>query len=100
MPQYPKYPLIHLLQQPMQRHRPQALNTDVPWPAHAPKFQVSVDRTRPPGHAVALCGAPEGRVELKRRGFKFVGPSVVHGWMQAVGIVNDHAPGCFLHGRG
>ncbi len=35
--------------------------------------------------------------ELKRRGFKFVGPTIVHAWMQAVGIVDDHAPGCFLH---
>jgi len=33
--------------------------------------------------------------ELKRRGFKFVGPVVVYAWMQAVGIVNDHAPDCF-----
>jgi DNA-3-methyladenine glycosylase I len=35
--------------------------------------------------------------DLKRRGFKFVGPTIVHAWMQAVGIVDDHAPGCFLH---
>jgi DNA-3-methyladenine glycosylase I len=33
--------------------------------------------------------------ELKRRGFRFVGPTIVHAWMQAVGIVDDHAPGCF-----
>ena len=33
--------------------------------------------------------------ELKRRGFKFVGPVIVHAWMQAVGIVDDHASGCF-----
>jgi DNA-3-methyladenine glycosylase I len=33
--------------------------------------------------------------ELKRRGFKFVGPTIVYAWMQAVGIVNDHAVGCF-----
>jgi DNA-3-methyladenine glycosylase I len=33
--------------------------------------------------------------ELKRRGFKFVGPTIVYAWMQAVGIVNDHALGCF-----
>jgi DNA-3-methyladenine glycosylase I len=35
--------------------------------------------------------------ELKRRGFKFVGPTIVYAWMQAVGIVDDHAAGCFLH---
>jgi DNA-3-methyladenine glycosylase I len=33
--------------------------------------------------------------EMKRRGFKFVGPTIVYAWMQAVGIVNDHAVGCF-----
>jgi DNA-3-methyladenine glycosylase I len=33
--------------------------------------------------------------ELKRRGFKFVGPTIVYAWMQAVGIVNDHAASCF-----
>ena len=32
---------------------------------------------------------------LKKRGFKFVGPTIVHAWMQAVGMVNDHAPDCF-----
>jgi len=33
--------------------------------------------------------------ELKKRGFKFVGPTIVYAWMQAVGIVNDHSTGCF-----
>ena len=33
--------------------------------------------------------------EMKRRGFKFVGPTIVYAWMQAVGIVNDHSLGCF-----
>ena len=32
---------------------------------------------------------------LKKRGFKFVGPVIVYAWMQATGIVNDHAPDCF-----
>jgi DNA-3-methyladenine glycosylase I len=33
--------------------------------------------------------------ELKRRGFKFVGPTIVYAWMQAVGMVNDHSSNCF-----
>jgi DNA-3-methyladenine glycosylase I len=37
--------------------------------------------------------------ELKRRGFKFVGPTIVYAWMQAVGIVNDHGVGCFRRGQ-
>ncbi len=32
---------------------------------------------------------------LKKRGFKFVGPTITYAWMQAVGMVNDHAPDCF-----
>ncbi len=36
--------------------------------------------------------------ELKRKGFKFVGPVIVYAWMQAVGIVNDHAEDCFRRG--
>ncbi len=33
--------------------------------------------------------------ELKRRGFKFVGPTIVYAWMQAAGMVNDHSKDCF-----
>ena len=33
--------------------------------------------------------------EMKHRGFKFVGPTIVYAWMQAVGIVNDHSLKCF-----
>ncbi|PVY77393.1 DNA-3-methyladenine glycosylase I [Tamilnaduibacter salinus] len=47
-------------------------------PAHTPQ-------------AKALSGA------LKRRGFNFVGPTIVYAFMQAVGMVNDHLVGCPLH---
>lgn len=33
--------------------------------------------------------------DLRKRGFKFVGPTITYAWMQAVGIVDDHALGCF-----
>jgi DNA-3-methyladenine glycosylase I len=32
--------------------------------------------------------------ELKKRGFRFVGPTTVYAFMQAMGLVNDHAQGC------
>ena len=35
---------------------------------------------------------------LKKRGFKFVGPVIVYAWMQAVGMVDDHALDCFRRG--
>jgi DNA-3-methyladenine glycosylase I len=37
---------------------------------------------------------------LKKRGFKFVGPVIVYAWMQATGIVDDHATTCFRYGKG
>jgi len=33
--------------------------------------------------------------DLKRRGFRFVGTTICYAFMQAVGMVNDHAPECF-----
>jgi DNA-3-methyladenine glycosylase I len=41
---------------------------------------------------------PEARAisrDLKRRGFSFVGPTIVYSLMQACGLVNDHVTGCF-----
>jgi len=35
--------------------------------------------------------------ELKRRGFKFCGPTICYAFMQAVGMVNDHLVDCFRH---
>jgi len=35
--------------------------------------------------------------ELVRRGFKFVGPTIVYAFMQAVGMVNDHLVTCHRH---
>ncbi len=35
--------------------------------------------------------------DLKRRGFRFVGSTICHAFMQAVGMVNDHVIDCFRH---
>lgn len=38
--------------------------------------------------------------DLKKRGFKFVGPTICYAFMQATGMVNDHTKDCFLyHGK-
>ena len=36
--------------------------------------------------------------ELKRLGFRFVGPTVLYALMQAAGLVDDHVTSCFRHG--
>jgi len=35
--------------------------------------------------------------DLKAKGFNFCGPTIIHAFMQAVGMVNDHLVGCFRH---
>lgn len=48
------------------------------------------------GHAVPTQTDLSVRIskDLKKRGFSFVGPVIVYAWMQACGIVNDHAHDC------
>ncbi len=36
--------------------------------------------------------------DLKRRGFRFVGSTIMYAFMQSVGLVDDHLPGCFRYG--
>jgi DNA-3-methyladenine glycosylase I len=37
--------------------------------------------------------------DLKRRGFRFVGPTTCYSFMQATGLVNDHTVNCFRYGE-
>jgi DNA-3-methyladenine glycosylase I len=46
---------------------------------------------------VELAQTPESRAlarDLRRRGWRFVGPTTVYAFMQAMGVVNDHLEGC------
>ncbi len=45
-------------------------------------------------------GAVAWSKDLKQRGFKFLGPTVVYAHMQAIGMVNDHAKTCFKYRGG
>ncbi|RME44753.1 MAG: DNA-3-methyladenine glycosylase I [Deltaproteobacteria bacterium] len=54
---------------------------------HAPRTAADCPTTSP--EAKALCR------DLKQRGFRFVGPTVVYAHMQATGMVNDHLLHCF-----
>jgi DNA-3-methyladenine glycosylase I len=55
------------------------------------------DREGPDGHIEST--TPESTAmskDLKKRGFRFVGPTTAYAFMQAMGIVNDHLEGCFV----
>lgn len=56
---------------------------------HSPRGITRV--TSPSAEALAA--------DLKRRGFKFFGPVIAYAFMQATGLVNDHAPDCFRHSK-
>ncbi|WP_086819540.1 DNA-3-methyladenine glycosylase I [Allokutzneria sp. NRRL B-24872] len=56
------------------------------------------DRPRPPTLADVPAVTPESKAmakELKRRGFRFVGPTTCYALMQATGMVNDHVATCW-----
>jgi DNA-3-methyladenine glycosylase I len=63
------------------RHRPQKRRA-------APKSFKDLAATTPESAALSK--------ELKRAGFRFVGPTTVYAAMQACGIVNDHLATCFI----
>ena len=54
----------------------------------------------PRSRAPAPAETPESRTmskDLKRRGFRFVGPTICYAFMQATGMVNDHEATCFRY---
>ncbi|MGI5247045.1 DNA-3-methyladenine glycosylase I [Dactylosporangium sp. CA-139066] len=56
-------------------------------------------RPRPADFSEVPAVTPESKAmakELKRRGFRFVGPTTAYALMQATGMVNDHVVGCFV----
>lgn len=50
---------------------------------------------RGPGNAKAVAISEAMSKELRRRGFRFVGPTICYAFMQAAGLVNDHDKACF-----
>ena len=58
-------------------------------PAHLPKPQTASTSAE----SIALSKA------LKKDGWAFVGPTTVYAFMQAMGLINDHAEGCVIHAR-
>jgi len=55
------------------------------------RYMTEVPATTPQSDALSK--------DLKKRGFRFVGSTIIYAFMQAVGMVNDHTVGCFLAGK-
>jgi DNA-3-methyladenine glycosylase I len=59
-------------------------------------------RRRPSSRAEIAASTPESTAmakDLKRRGFRFVGPTTAYALMQATGMVDDHLAGCYVRIR-
>jgi DNA-3-methyladenine glycosylase I len=59
--------------------------------ARAPRTREDIPPVTPASTALSK--------ELKKRGFRFVGPTTVYATMQACGVVNDHIAGCHVRGE-
>src|SRR5262245_25953202 len=81
---------------------------------HRGKIEAVINNARRARELIAAEGSLSGYVwrfepsndgatalskDLKKRGWKFVGPTTVYAFMQAMGLVNDHAADCYVHGR-
>ncbi len=60
------------------------------WTYEPARTRPGPDRPSTSAESVALAK------ELKRHGWKFVGPTTVYAFMQAMGLVNDHVKGCVI----
>ncbi|AKR54376.1 DNA-3-methyladenine glycosylase [Devosia sp. H5989] len=64
------------------------------------RFEPPAEELPPPGTVMAQTEASKRMSkDLRKRGFSFVGPTTAYAFMQAMGMVNDHAPDCFCYGE-
>lgn len=71
-----------------------ALDVADEWGTLAAFFWSFEPLDRPPSTEPTTAESAALAKELKRRRFRFVGPTTAYAFMQATGIVNDHVPGC------
>lgn len=60
------------------------------------RYEIDRATTGLPQTASASAASIVLAKDLKARGWRYVGPTTVYAFMQAVGLVNDHAPGCVV----
>jgi DNA-3-methyladenine glycosylase I len=63
--------------------------------AHVWTFEPAPEAL-PPHNAPTSAASIALSKDLRRRGFAFVGPTTMHALLQAMGVINDHAPDCAI----
>jgi DNA-3-methyladenine glycosylase I len=64
--------------------------------AYVWRYEPDPARLPPPQTASTSPVATALSKDLKKRGWAFVGPTTIHAFMQAMGLINDHAEGCVI----
>ena len=64
------------------------------WVGGSPLLNGWRTRTQVPAHSELSDRISR---DLKKRGFRFVGTTIIYAYLQAVGVVNDHTKGCYLY---
>jgi DNA-3-methyladenine glycosylase I len=59
------------------------------------RFEPAPDGTPPQSRSTSPASEALSK-ELRKRGWKFVGPTTVYAFMQAMGLINDHAEDCVI----
>jgi DNA-3-methyladenine glycosylase I len=59
------------------------------------RFEPVPDSTPPHGRSTSPASEALSK-DLRKRGWKFVGPTTVYAFMQAIGLINDHAEDCIM----
>lgn len=62
------------------------------------RFEPQVETTAPQSRSTSRASETLSK-ELRKRGWKFVGPTTVYAFMQAMGLINDHAEECVMRGE-
>jgi DNA-3-methyladenine glycosylase I len=64
--------------------------------AYVWRFEPSPETLAPPQTASISAASIAMSKDLKKRGWTFVGPTTIHAFMQAMGLINDHAEDCAI----
>lgn len=64
--------------------------------AYVWRFEPKADELAAPQTASTSAASVALSKDLKKRGWSFVGPTTVYAFMQAMGLINDHAEGCVV----
>lgn len=67
--------------------------------AYVWQFEPNSENVRAPQTASTSAESVALSKALKKQGWKFVGPTTVYAFMQAMGLINDHVEGCMVRGK-